>query len=224
MPRIFDNLTVETQLLGGLRGALQGATRADFCVGYFNLRGWARLAQAIDELDGGEEPACRVLVGMQRAGREEVEQMFGFTSTQEIPDQQTLVRLRRQMAADFRDQMTIGKATNEADSGLRRLRRQILDGKVQIKLYLRHPLHAKLYLVHRSDVVTPKIGFLGSSNLTFSGLPNQGELNVDVADQDAAEKLQRWFDDRWDDRRCRGAGKDTDGDRAGAGAAARSPL
>jgi PLD-like domain len=40
-------------------------------------------------------------------------------------------------------------------------------------------------------------GFLGSSNLTFPGLSKQGELNVDVLDQDACNKLQKWFEDRW---------------------------
>ena len=31
----------------------------------------------------------------------------------------------------------------------------------------------------------PDVGFLGSSNLTFAGLSEQGELNVDVSDHDA---------------------------------------
>jgi len=202
MPRIFDNLSPETQLIGGLRESMHGATRADFCVGYFNLRGWAGLAEQIDELSSAESPACRVLIGMQRAGRQEVERAFAFVESPQSPDLQTVNRLKQQMAEEFREQLTIGKATNRSEAALRRLRRQILDGKVQIRLFLRHPLHAKLYLVHRTDAVTPKVGFLGSSNLTFSGLSNQGELNIDVPDQDAANKLHRWFNERWDDLRC----------------------
>jgi SNF2 family DNA or RNA helicase len=46
------------------------------------------------------------------------------------------------------------------------------------------------------------VGFLGSSNLTFSGLAYQGELNVDVLDHDACEKLHRWFNDRWNEHWC----------------------
>jgi SNF2 family DNA or RNA helicase len=63
-------------------------------------------------------------------------------------------------------------------------------------------LHAKLYLLFRHDPVSPAIGFLGSSNLTFAGLSKQGELNVDMTDHDACEKLARWFDDRWSDKWC----------------------
>ena len=48
--------------------------------------------------------------------------------------------------------------------------RQIKAKKVVVKLFLRHPLHAKLYMLFRPDPINPKVGYLGSSNLTQSGL------------------------------------------------------
>jgi superfamily II DNA or RNA helicase len=86
--------------------------------------------------------------------------------------------------------------------GLRRLAVQLKAHKVIVKLFLRHPLHAKLYLLFRPDPISPTIGYLGSSNLTFAGLAHQGELNIDVLDQDACQKLAQWFEERWEDRWC----------------------
>ena len=112
------------------------------------------------------------------------------------------MRLKRRLAEEFRTQLTVGVPNNADEAGLRRLAAQLKSGKLIVKLFLRHPLHAKLYLLFRHDPVNPIVGYLGSSNLTLSGLFNQGELNVDILDHDANTKLAKWFDERWNERWC----------------------
>jgi hypothetical protein len=200
VPTIFDN--IENYLLKELKATLQESTHADFCVGYFNLRGWKHLASAVDAWPGGPDGQCRLLVGMQTAPRDELRDALSFLPTALGMDNQTALRLKKRMAEEFRNQLTLGRPSNQDEAALRALACQIRAGKVLVKLFLRHPLHAKLYLAHREDRLTPIVGYLGSSNLTFAGLSKQGELNVDILEQDAGQKLQRWFDERWDDRFC----------------------
>lgn len=198
MPRIFDN--IDHLLLPVLRETLRISTRADFSVGYFHLRGWGSLADLIEQYQGTDESCCRILVGMHRPPEQEMRAAQKAIHQDEYLDGPTIARLRRDSAQHFKGQIEFGVPTTDAESALRQLAQQLRSRKARVKLFLRYPLHAKLYLIRRTDHATPLIGYIGSSNLSLSGLVKQGELNVDVVEQDAAEKLQLWFNERWGDK------------------------
>ncbi|WP_347245972.1 helicase-related protein [Thermogutta sp.] len=200
MPQIFDN--IEKDLLSALTQAMGLSERADFCVGYFNLRGWKQVSSLVDRWPGGDGHCCRILVGMQQMPHDQLKQALNPVRGEQETDQATANMMKRKLAQEFRDQLTLGIPTNEDEAALRHLASQIEAKKVVVKVFLRHPLHAKLYLLFRQDPLNPKIGYLGSSNLTLAGLSKQGELNVDILDHDACDKLAKWFEDRWNDRFC----------------------
>lgn len=209
MARIYDN--IEVKFKEGLQGIMTsgGVERVDFCVGYFNLRGWNMVVNQVDELPGGyvyekdeqKYRVCRLLVGMHRPPEELIRSIYGQSNN--YVDADYANRCKLQIAVEFKKQLLIGLPTKQDEWTLRRLSSQLKDGKVAVKLYLKEPLHAKLYLAYRpSDFSSKTIGIMGSSNLTYSGFTGQGELNADFTDSDHVQKLANWFDDRWNDRFC----------------------
>src|SRR5258708_15612577 len=142
------------------------------------------------------------MIGMQGRPEDELRQMYSLSKDGNEIDAGQVKRLTRQAAESFRQQLMFGKPTNADEEGLRNLARQLREGKLVVKLYLRRTLHAKLYLLYREDYHSPIISYLGSSNLTFSGLQYQGELNIEETDSDTGKKLASWFQERWDDKWC----------------------
>ena len=206
MAKIYDN--IETKFSEGLQGIVTnvGVKRVDFCAGYFNLRGWNLVVNQVDSLVGDYVyendnrifRKCRLLIGMHRPDEELIRQLY---TELPLPDANYVSQCKLEIVRHFRRQLQLGMPTKQDEFTLRRLSAQMKDEKVCVKLYLREPLHAKLYLAHRPDDNFNKIqAIMGSSNLTYSGLTKQGELNAEFGDSDSAEKLSHWFDDRWEDK------------------------
>jgi len=93
MPRIFDNTNLK--LLPDLQQAIEAAYRADFCVGYFNLRGWNEIANKINHWQGGGGNCARVLVGMQRLPHEELQEAYSLSQQEEQLDNPTKLKLKK---------------------------------------------------------------------------------------------------------------------------------
>lgn len=208
MARIYDNL--ETRFTEGLQGIITnvGVKRVDFCVGYFNLRGWDLIVNEVDQLSGDyvyeqndrKFRTCRLLIGMHRPDEDLIRSLYGKKI---LPDADYVAKCKTAIARDFKKQLLIGLPQKKDEWTLRRLSAQMKEDKICVKLYLREPLHAKLYLAYRpDDNFNPIQAIMGSSNLTYSGLTRQGELNAEFGDSDSAQKLAGWFDDRWNDRFC----------------------
>lgn len=199
MPRIFDNINLKIEK--ALKESLELSYRADFCVGFFNLRGWHILSDYIDKFEGGDDKNCRLLIGMQKTPKELLNNLYSLNSEDDFMDMEQAKKLKKEMVNEFREQLIIGIPDDKQEKALKALLQQLKSEKLVVKFYLRN-LHAKLYLAYRKDNINPIIPYLGSSNLTLAGLSQQGELNVDVLDSDSAQKLSSWFEDRWNEFWC----------------------
>lgn len=205
LPTIFDN--TKHHLGPSLRSTFPEHDRIDIATGYFDLRGWDSLSDLVDakptDADG---PVARVLVGM--VAPSDSRQMLESLHKEVLPDDEhsdtadfETARLRRaQLVAHLREQLMRGLSTAEGQRTLQSLKRQLTEGKVEIKVFTARPLHGKAYVLHNyGHYAIPIMGYLGSSNLTRAGLFTNLELNVDILDQDAATKLSTWFEVLWND-------------------------
>ena len=105
MPRIFDN--IEKHLLPTLQEVLAQSQRADFCVGYFNLRGWKQIDGLVENWEGGDGHCCRLLVGMQQMPQDQLRSALSLLHGEQEIDQATAIILKRKLAQDFKDQLTM---------------------------------------------------------------------------------------------------------------------
>ena len=100
MAIIYDN--IERKFSEGLEGLITniGVKRVDFCVGYFNLRGWDVVENEIDNLSGDyvEEDYerklryCRLLIGMHRPAEELIRSLY---KEQVVPDAEYVQNCKR---------------------------------------------------------------------------------------------------------------------------------
>ena len=133
MSKIFDNIGMSFE--SGLKAILSnlGVKRADFCVGYFNLRGWKLVASNIDALVGDDvyekdaqghatkvHRVCRLLIGMHRQPGDLVREMFA--ADKRIVDNAQASAWKQSVIADLRRQLTFGLQTNEDEAAFLRKR------------------------------------------------------------------------------------------------------
>jgi superfamily II DNA or RNA helicase len=208
VPNIYDNITDATRLGPALRDSLTDFDTVDVATGYIDLRGWSHMADILDDkpaVDGARATA-RVLVGM--VAPSDSQQLLDLLQDQvqppeygaDIHDRERAIARRDQLVAHLRNQLMRGLATTEGQATLQTLKRQLRDGRVAMKVFTEKPLHGKTYIFHSpARRHGPRWSYVGSSNLTGAGLYRNLELNLDVQEQDANDKLADWFQERWDD-------------------------
>ena len=99
MPRIFDN--IEQHLLPSIRDTLKVSQRADFCVGFFNLRGWRKIDDLIELFSGSDKNFCRLLIGMNKLPSEELAEGLSVSEEESLIGNKEKLLFKQKIAKQF---------------------------------------------------------------------------------------------------------------------------
>ena len=168
-----------------------GGARLDIATAYFNIGGYALLADSLAETSG-----VRLLLGAEPTQPENRPRALAGESV--IPERAARTRLEKSLEGHERsletDRDLLG-FTREADHSARRLVAWLRSGAVKVKRLENRFLHGKAFLVsdHAHGVVA------GSSNFTHAGLTTNLELNLGNYSPHVIEQVSRWFNHLWDE-------------------------
>ena len=194
--------TTDPDLLTRLKEMLGSSARADIAVGYFFMSGFDAVADDLARLD-----KVRVLVG--RTDRRVLEEVaLGLQQADALSarlEADSMVRrgqraeIAQRAVANVADGVAAMPQTADSERAVARLRDMIAVNRVEVRAYLRSPLHAKAYLCWYEGHAEPGSAIVGSSNFTLAGFEGNTELNVRVTGDAEMHELGRWFDELWED-------------------------
>jgi superfamily II DNA/RNA helicase/HKD family nuclease len=182
---IIDN-SPNRELVKVLKHQLGKSKEAKFAIGYFFLSGFSLVENDFPE-NYDKLPFLKIVMGNETTYPTKEELVAGYT----LRD-----LFKQRMIEDLQKR----KLTEEEIQRLRNLRDFIAKNVIDVKLYERSRLHAKLYLFLTNPdekYASPGLAIVGSSNFTAEGLTKNKELNVLLTSREEVLYLNDWFDKLW---------------------------
>lgn len=208
MPQYFDIIdNQERQLSDEINDRLEASQAVKFATGYLYLSGFYEIADKLADLQ-----EVQILVG-DTLNRETIEALAQSLPSEDDLDREFKRRqFENQEARNNRvKSVTQGVESNvsglphslEREAKLTKITEWIKEGKIQIKVYTKEPLHAKAYIFKFKPEIakganSEGIGIIGSSNITLSGFRRNTELNTYVRGPDNYQKINGWFNHLWE--------------------------
>lgn len=203
---IIDNTTQTMQQ--ALINALSSAEKVDIEVAFFYFSGWNLIAEHL------KDKKVRILVGkyidpaaipdllsqIKQEGNNV--DLGGYVPRKTISTRSEKKQIYIQGLTQLANESSL-LDDREVQDSYKILVDKITDGSLEIKI-TNKPHHGKMYIIHKKPELNeggdlPGTVFLGSSNFTFQGLLNQGELNK--RDSNKTEYLESvsTFESHWKD-------------------------
>ena len=185
--RVAD--AVIKMIANGSEGRME-PTRVDIATAYFNVGGFALIAEALEA--GGP---VRLLLGaepMDYDVRSTITPLSVLGARRGNPRLREALEEHAKALSEDRDLVGI---TREGDAAVQRLLMWLQNHDVQVRRLEKHFLHGKAFIIKDGGASV----LAGSSNLTYSGMARNRELNLGVYQPSPVERTQEWFDEQWEE-------------------------
>ena len=174
------------------RAILRAGTQyLDVLVGFFRLSGFYLIQDALDDVE-----KIRVIVGISTDTKtyrawEQDQKSLNLSSVEAIND------FKSSAIADVEE----AEEKAEVEKGIHRFIELVKSGKLEIRVYPKHPIHAKVYIIRKDPEKSEDFGkvITGSSNFTYSGLVDNLEFNVELKNRADVEYALQKFEQLWEE-------------------------
>ena len=165
----------------------------DVLVGYFRASGFYLMEEALNKVE-----KTRILIGINTDKKivELYEEAQGKVEQLSLSSIETIENYKNQLEKEFE----YSEDTENVENGVNKFIELIKNGKLEIRVYTKQPIHAKIYIM-RDFEDSPDYGrvITGSSNFSQSGLVNNLEFNVELKNSADVKFALDKFDELWKD-------------------------
>lgn len=160
----------------------------DILVGYFYISGFYQIYKSLEKVE-----KVKILIGLNT----EVQVADAIQGNLEIQFE-SAKKIKDSISKKYIDEVAIAEDDADVEEGMFKFIEWLKSGKLQIKLYDKAPLHAKLYIfTFNKDQLDDGRVITGSSNLTRSGLKDNLEFNVELKNSKDYEYALDNFNALW---------------------------
>ena len=167
----------------------------DVLVGYFRSSGFFTMYQSLESVE-----KIRILVGLN------VDlftvKIIDLANDEYFPRKVSTKQGLEILEAEVEQEFAEADTTESVEQGVRVFVEWLKKGKIELRMYTKAPIHAKVYIMRKDPNKVPDMYgsvITGSSNFSVAGLRNNLEFNVELKDTQDVRFALEHFESLWED-------------------------
>lgn len=166
----------------------------DILVGYFRASGFYLLQDSLDKIE-----KTRILIGINTDKQivEMYQEAQGNIIDMGLSSKEAIDNYKKELANEFEK----SEDSEEVENGVNKFVDLLRSKKLELRIYTKQPIHAKIYIMRDNQETSPDIGrvITGSSNFSQAGLVNNLEFNVELKNSADVEFATEKFEKLWNE-------------------------